>query len=379
MNRTVCRKSFSRYTETAYFTLLIYNMKSLFTTLAALALSTTVFAQQAVELKQAALSRWGIGPAQFSGIAPLGDDLYALVSDKEPADGFFVFRIVQDVTTGEVTQAALEGFRGNPTPVCDPQGVSLRDCEGVAYVPATQTVFISGEGDQEIREYSLDGLPTGRGLAVPSIFGLKHIVPNYGFEALTYSAATGRFWTTTESTLPHDGKAAGPSSPGAQNLLRLQAFGNDLQPVAQYAYRMERGKTDDFGKIYVYGVPALTALPDGRLLVLEREADVSSGYLSSECTCRLFEVNPAQSWQTDSSTDLGSLDPNRFLIKKLLATFTTRMTPFRHDFANYEGMCLGRQLADGRRTLLLVSDSQGGFGKGPVRLKDYIKVLILPD
>ena len=34
---------------------------------------------------------------------------------------------------------------------------------------------------------------------------------------------------------------------------------------------------------------------------------------------------------------------------------------------------------DGRQTLLLIRDSQGGYGKGPVHLKDYIRVLILPD
>ena len=36
--------------------------------------------------------------------------------------------------------------------------------------------------------------------------------------------------------------------PGKQNLLRLQSFRDDLLPIAQYAYRMDRGKADDFGK-----------------------------------------------------------------------------------------------------------------------------------
>ena len=65
-------------------------------------------------------------------------------------------------------------------------------------------------------------------------------------------------------------------------------------------------------------------------------------------------------------------------MKTLIAHFTTKFTPFNQSFANYEGMCLGAQLADGRQTLLLVNDSQSGYGKGPFHLKDYIKVLILP-
>ena len=334
-------------------------------------------AQTAAELKQVALSKWSVGSAQYSGITPLGDSRYAVVSDKEPTDGFFTFRIYQNPLTGEVTSVMLEGFKGNAHPHVDANGISVRDCEGIAYLPSTQTLFISGEGDQEILEYSLSGQPTGRKLQVPAIFSLKNIVPNYGFEALTYDAATHRFWTTTESMLPIDGQAAGPLHPGVQNLLRLQAFDDNLQPVAQYAYRMDRGRTDDFGKTYVYGVPELTALPDGRLLVLEREANITAGGLSSEVRCKLFIVNPSQGHQIDSSVSLPVLDPNHFLVKKLLADWTTSVQPFKLSFANYEGMCLGRTLNDGRLSLLLISDSQGGYRKGPFQLKDYIKVILL--
>lgn len=343
-----------------------------------LPLAAPLSAQQAVELKQVGLSKWGIGSADYSGIAPLGDNRYAVVSDKGPADGFFLFRIDQSATTGEVVSVYLEEFRANPSPQLDAAGNYVRDGEGIAYFPSAGTVFISGEGDQEILEYAMSGQLTGRRLNVPAIFGRQNIVANYGFEALTYSPETHRFWTTTESTLPRDGQAAGPQHPAAQNLLRLLSFGDDLQPAAQYAYRMDRGKKDDFGQTYVYGVPALTALPDGRLLVLEREADISNGYLSSQVVCKIFLVDPSQGWQIDSSTELSALDPNRFLVKTLVAHFTTKFTPFNQSFANYEGMCLGRKLTDGRQTVLLINDSQSGYGKGPFRLKDYVKVIILP-
>ncbi len=337
----------------------------------------TLSAQQVSDLGQVSLSRWGIGSAQYSGIAPMGDDKYAVVSDKEPADGFFVFRISQNGRTGKVTNVYLEGFYGNPDAQTDSKGISTRDCEGVAYNPSTQTVFISGEGDQEILEYDLAGKPTGRQLNIPRIFKKDKIVGNYGFEALTYCAATQQFWTTTESTLPADGAAASAKYSDEQNLLRLQSFDHNLQPRAQYAYRMDRGRNDDHGMIYTYGVPSMLALPDGRLLVLEREANVSKGYFSSEVKCKIFEVNPTEGWQIDSSVKLSALDPNHFLTKRLVATFTTRLTPFNYSFANYEGMCLGAKLNDGRQTLLLISDSQGGFGRGPLRLKDFLRVLVL--
>lgn len=337
-------------------------------------------AQQAIDLGQVSLSKWKIGTANYSGITALGGNRYAVVSDKEPSDGFFTFVIDQNATTGKVVSVYLEGFHGNPSPkVSSSANVSVRDCEGIAYFPKSNSLFISGEGDQYILEYAINGVPTGRRLQVPGIFSLNNIVPNYGFESLTYDATTHRFWTTTESTLPKDGFAASAIHPGVHNVLRLQAFNDELQPVAQYAYRMDRGKTDDFGKIYVYGVSEITALPSGRLLVLEREADISNGYLSSRCVCKLFMVNPAEGWQIDVSTNLQTLDANRFLTKHLLATFTTNFTPFKQNFANYEAMCLGAKLNDGRQTLLLLNDSQAGYGKGPFHLKDYIRVMILPN
>ena len=149
--------------------------------------------------------------------------------------------------------------------------------------------------------------------------------------------------------------------------------------MAQYAYRMDRGRKEKFGKIYALGVPSLLALPDGRLLVLEREVNVTNNYVGSQVVCKLFLVQPDQGWQIDSQTDLRRLDPNCFLIKRLLHTFTTRLSPISLAFANYEGMCLGRRLADGRQTILLVADSQGGYGKVGLQLKDYLRVLVLSD
>ena len=334
-------------------------------------------AQQVEALKGRALSTWGIGTAQFSGITALGDDRYALVSDKEPTDGFYLMRLRQDGITGQLTGALLEGFRGNRQPAVNAAGLSTRDCEGIAYFPAAGTVFISGEGDQAILEYDLDGQPTGRKLAVPAQFATSRIVPNYGFEALTYDAAHRRFWTTTESTLPADGAAASPSQPTAVNRLRLQAFDEDLLPREQYAYLMDRGMSEGFGRNYALGVSALLALPDGRLLVLEREVHVASRLIGSRCRCKLFLIDPAAAQPIDAATPLSLLGEEHFLPKTLLLDFTTYARPGRFNFANYEGMCLGRRLHDGRQTLLLVADSQGGYGKAPFQLKDYVRVLII--
>ena len=64
-------------------------------------------------------------------------------------------------------------------------------------------------------------------------------------------------------------------------------------------------------------------------------------------------------------------DGSAVLPKRLLVEFTTRAS----NLANYEGMCLGPMLKDGRKTLILIADSQGGYN-GLTR--EYLKVIILP-
>jgi len=344
-----------------------------------LCLPTIASAQIAVDLKQQNLANWQIGTANFSGITRVHDGLFAVVSDDEPQDGFFLFRIDQDKQTGEVMSVYMQSFRGNPDPKQNAYGMTVRDCEGVAYCPETQTIFIAGEGDQAILEYDMSGVPTGRELAVPEIFGSNKIVNNMGFESLAYSNEYQLFWTTTESTLRADGDPAGPQFPGVRNVLRLQSFGLDLQPREQYAYRMDAGRTDGFGKWYAMGVSDICALPDGRLIVMERELNVKAAYVGSSSQIKLYLVDPAQGTPISDDDNLSDLTVSKYLDKTLLISFSTHINLQGLNYANYEGICLGTRLNDGRQTLLLVNDSQNGAGKGRFRLKDYVKVIILPE
>lgn len=335
-------------------------------------------AQQAKVLSQQPLSRWNVGTANFSGITPIGGNRYALVSDKEPDDGFFVFRIDQNPETGVVEAVYLESFNGVAPETRNAKGLSYRDGEGIAYLPSQNTIWISDEREQQIVEHAMDGTLTGRRLQIPEIFSKNNIYHNNGFEALCYDAHSSQFWTTTESTLRSDGQLAGKENPGASPMLRLQSFGEDLLPSSQYAYRMDAGETKFFGKTYIYGVPALCALPDGRLLVMEREGIFPEDQLGSRCNIKIFEINPAEGHQIDSDVKLSTLDPNRFLTKRLIAAWTTRLIIVQNNLANYEGMCLGIRLNDGRQTVLCINDSQASMGRGPVHLRDYIRVVVLP-
>jgi len=318
------------------------------------------------------LAQWGISPANYSGITPIGNGLYAVVSDKGETDGFHVWEIVQNPETGLIESVENKGFFGNKV-----SASASRDCEGIVYFSKTDCVFISGEGDQRVIEYGMDGQRTGRELEIPSQF--RSTVSNQGLEALGFGGRglRARFWATTETTLPADGSPAGPKAPGTQNLLRLQSFKTNLKPSYQFAYKMDAGRSSDFGSTYVFGVPEVCSLPDGRVLVLEREANVPKIYIGADVTCKLYSVKPRRSDRITESTVLSDLAEKDFLEKELVTSWTTRLSIPDINWANYEGMCLGAKLKNGSQTLILVSDSQGGYGKAGVKLQDYIKVIIL--
>lgn len=271
-----------------------------------------------------------IPAGNYSGIAWLGGERYAVVSDKG-ADGFFLFDIATDSVSGEVLGASCVDFRGS--------GLPGRDDEGVAYNPATGTVWISGEADNQIMEYGMDGRLTGRRLEVPEV--LSHLPGNLGLEALSYNARTGSYWTCNEA-----------------GSIILQQFGADLRARRAWRYELDGpvGRAER-AQHYAHGVGTVCAMDDGSVLVLEREFYVPRMKIGAFVACKLFRVVPDGA---DSLSATGVAD-SKPLEKQLLASWRTGLSLTGRSLANYEGMCLGPTLADGSRVLLLVADSQGQY------------------
>ena len=277
-------------------------------------------AAQAVRVMKPQHFKHQLPAGNYSGIAPIGDDRYAVVSDKADGDGFYVFRLRIDTVKGRIVEAVNEGYRSS--------GLPNRDMEGIAYRPSTGTLFISGEADNEVYEYRLDGERTGRRLLVP--VELQQAVPNYGLESLAYDAQARRFYTTTEHPLP------------GESWLRLCSFGDDLRPGRQYIYPPD----EPVSRKYIYGVAGLCAPGDGRLYVLERQVRIPRLKIGAKTVIRLYEVRPAES---DT------------LQKRLVCEFTTRLNLLSRRFANFEGLCCPCP-----GWLLLVADSQDQY-KGILR------------
>lgn len=289
--------------------------------IAALMASLSVFSQQHFPRQ--------IPAGNYSGVCSIGDGLFAVVDDKHREDGFYLFRFDINMQNNRITKAENMGYRS-----C---GLANRDMEGICYRPSSRTLFISGEADNEVLEYDLEGKRTGRKLNMPARF--KQAGSNQGIEALTYDTLSHQFFLTTERPLPGD------------SLLRIQAFNDNLQPTHQYLYEPDHGLSPK----HTHGVSALCAMGDGRLLVLERQVRVPRMRLDATTVISIYEVRPAQN--------------ENMLTKKLVSKFHTRLTVLNRKFANYEGMC-----ALSPNLLLLVADSQNQY-KGVLR--DWFLLLSL--
>jgi len=283
-----------------------------------------------------------IPAGEYSGITRTGDDTYMLVHDKKASLFVLTLELAGDGSVGYCGVFETQE-----------QGKAKRDNEDIVYVPERKRLFVCAEGDQSIREYRLDGRETGRKLVIPK--DLTSPAGNRGFEALAY--ANGTFWATTESPLP-----------GAEMHI-LQSFSlKGLQARSRYLYQAEKPQVpapkQASAQAYVSGISAMTVLPDGQLAVLEREVYVPGGtgaltkLLESFTETRIYVVSPADG------------RPGKLLEKTLLTSFRTSAL----NLANFEGMCLGPVLEDGRQTLLLIADSQNGSGG---LTGEYLRVIAL--
>ena len=290
--------------------------------------------------KQRAFSNT-IPAGNYSGITWLGGNRYAVVNDKSAESGFHLFTIDIDSVTGAILHAAEHGFRSS--------GYPNRDEEGIAFFPQDSSVFISGEQDNQVLEFTLDGQRTGRSLKMPAVF--QRAKKNKGLEALTYDPVSGRFFTIPETPLKGD------------SLSRLQSFGNDLLPASQWLYQTDAPTSGQRKGTRTLGVPALAALPDGRLVVMEREVFRPKKNIGAYVRNTLYIVIPRPELA------------GQLLEKHQLVTFKTKINLTARSFANYEGVCLGPTLTDGRHVLVLISDSQNQY-KG--YLKDWLKTIVLP-
>ena len=252
------------------------------------------------------------GPEGLSAVSRIDGDRYYCVDDR-----------------GGMLYEATIALRDGAVAFSTNRAVRLKgrvDIEGCAYDPLTGNVWVSDEDDTSVRAFDP---ATGREVAsldVPEVY-LKNARRNRSLESLAISPDGLRLYTANEESLRCD----------ATNVVRIQEFvrggaRDAFRPARQFRYTVDPAGGKPFGKRTVSGVSALLALDDGSLLVLEREFSVK---ILPSFRIRIYRITPGAEGKT--------------LLWEEPSTFS-----------NYESMCLGPRLPDGRQSLVLVSD--GGAG-----------------
>ena len=347
-----------------------------------------------------------VAAGNYSGIAHLHDDIYAVVSDKSDSALYFNFRIQVNPKTGELEQVENLGFTERTDGTLNdgkPWQGQEKGFDHEAIVKASDsTLVIASEGCCRLKEYpilpiSADAAKVGYQQNLwESRWASSDFYPNYNFESLAFDSVRQYLWTIPESTLRKDGQPATPQN-GLANQLRLMRLdwgkmkenrnkeNNGKEDCSEqesskkasrymtaYAYQMDQPSTYKKADIYVMGVSELCALPDGQLLVLEREAFIPKIKIGAFCKCKLYLINPLNSDGFSMEEKFSADTP--FLKKRLLTEWKTGLSPSKRSFANYEGMCLGPKLEDGSQVVILLSDSQDQYAGV---LKDWFKTIVI--
>ena len=353
-----------------------------------------------------------VAAGNYSGIAHLHDDIYAVVSDKSDSALYFNFRIQVNPKTGELEQVENLGFTERTDGTLNDGKPWLGqekgfDHEAIVKV-SDSTLVIASEGYCRLKEYSIlhtlaDAAKVGYQQNLwESRWPSSDFYPNYNFESLAFDSIRQYLWTIPESTLRKDGQPPATPQNGLANQLRLmrldwgkikenrnkeeyseqvsskeeyseqESSKKDSRYMMTYAYQMDQPSTHKKADIYVMGVSELCALPDGQLLVLEREAFIPKIKIGAFCKCKLYQINPLNSEEFAMKEKFSSDTP--FLKKRLLTEWKTGLSISKRSFANYEGMCLGPKLEDGSQVVILLSDSQDQYAGV---LKDWFKTIVI--
>ncbi|MES2512284.1 MAG: esterase-like activity of phytase family protein [Pseudomonadota bacterium] len=309
----------------------------------------------------------------LSGIEynPATDQYFLLpddASDRNPAR-FYTARIPLDANglgQPEITgmtllrQADGSGYPSSPTG-------KLLDPESIRWRAGSQTLFWSSEGNARagvapsLSESRLDGRLL-RHYPMPAMFDFSPTRgprTNRGFEGMSLTPDGKTAWLALEAAMLQDGPVPTPQMPGGPcRFTQLDlASGKPLRQVAYIPDAIPLAP-QPAGAPADNGISEILMLDQHRMLVLERA--YMAGYdTATASSLRLYLVDTRQGSDT---LDIPALQGANYqpVNKLLLANFSVFVgagSGKRLDrLDNTEGMTWGPLLANGRRSLVFISD-----------------------
>lgn len=263
-----------------------------------------------------------LDPTRTGQSAPGPEASYRFVGVMDNSNKLVEFEVRFDAV-GAISQCTLV------------RGISLastHDWEGAAFTdPARNSIILSDEDRPGLSEFRLTDGALIRDVMVPSVYAQRRT--NLGLESLSSRERTDHYWIANEEALAIDGNI---SSPTAGTDVRLSLMwmspAGSTNLLRQVVYRTEpmHGAVINGARS---GLSDLVALPDGRLLALERSFALGTPLFLS----RVYEVNTSQ--VTDVRGQTSGLSTGTF-------TRCAKSLVYSGGNNNLEGLCLGPQLGD---------------------------------
>ncbi|MFC0266589.1 esterase-like activity of phytase family protein [Kushneria aurantia] len=243
-----------------------------------------------------------------------------------------------DVYFTDVTSLRRDDGDFFDTGMIDPEGIAWRE-DG--------TLYVSSEGDSSqgiapfIGHFGRDGQLLSQ-LELPQAFipdgeGTYGVRNNQALESLTLTPDGDTLFSATEQALVQDGPAGDSESGSSSRILQYDVQTGRVEH--QYVYPTEANQ---------FGLVEMIALDDQHLLALERNYFPDVGN-----TIRLYEIDLSNASDINGVDSLEGVQNVRPADKRLVAD----LGDYGIQPDNVEGMSLGPRLADGRQSLVLVSDN----------------------
>jgi len=288
-------------------------------------------------------------------------DVYYSISDDRSQNNparFYTLKInfspnkLDTVKFTDVTTLLNENGQPFPALSLDPEGIAFS---------RNGTVFISSEGDTNklinpfVNEFTLTGRLVKK-LPIPDKFLSIHAGKNYGirnnlaFESLTITPDQKHLFTATENALLQDGEAATPKNGSPSRIVQYNLGTGKVEQEFLYFTDAVAGDSNVSGNLNTNGLVDLVALDNNLLLSLERSFSLGFGN-----TIKLYEVSLIGATNISTIDSLSEVDINQ--IQPVKKSLLLDLSKLNIPLDNIEGLTLGTTLADGRRSLILVSDN----------------------
>ncbi|WP_395774152.1 esterase-like activity of phytase family protein [Agrobacterium pusense] len=301
----------------------------------------------------------------FGGISDLAFDSetgrYLAISDDRVEKGparYYELELAVSEGVATLNIAAMHELKDETGAAFTPKGI---DAEGITLDRKGGKLYWSSERDLKnqpaIYVSNLDGSDVKR-LALPDAYLVddaktRGVQNNLGFEGLTLTP--GRLIAATENALTQDGPKATPQAGSPARILVIDTA--TLKPVAEHVYVTEaisNTPTAAEPKYNDNGLSALGALPDGRLVAVER--NFASGVGNH---IRFFVVDLSR---TENILGKDRIDPASVAAVSKSAWFEIKEGDFGLDIDNIESLAFG-PVVDGKQLFVIASDDNFNPGK----------------